>query len=65
MVSSRKGEAFVTGDDLKHMQDGFLDGAKKILRVERLRPVSFIVTMRHHLDNLAGTGWGVEFIDFK
>ena len=55
----------MTGDDLKHMQDGFLDGAKKIIRGERLRPVSFIVTMHHHLDKLAGTGWGVEFIDFK
>jgi hypothetical protein len=55
----------MTGDDLKHMQDGFLDGAKKIIRGGRLRPVSFIVTMHHHLDKLAGTGWGVEFIDFK
>jgi hypothetical protein len=60
-----EGETAVTGDDLKHMQDGFLDAAKKIIRTGRVRPVSFIVTMHHHLDKLAGTGWGVEFIDFK
>ena len=55
----------MTGDDLKHMQDGFLDAAKKILRVSRhLRPVGFVVTMHKHLDKLSETGWGVEFIDF-
>lgn len=55
----------MTGDDLKHMQDGFLDAAKKILRMDmRLRPVGFVVTMHKHLDKLAETGWGVEFLDF-
>lgn len=56
----------MTGDDLKHMQDGFLDGAQKILRMHgQLRPVGFIVTMHNHIDKLYESGFGLEFIDFK
>lgn len=56
----------MTGDDLKRMQDGFVEGAKKILLKDgRLRPVGFIITLRKHVDKLFESGWGLEFLDPK
>jgi hypothetical protein len=59
-------KATMTGDDLKRMQNGFLEASKKILLEEcRLRPVGFIVTLHKHVDKLFESGWGIEFIDPK
>ena len=56
----------MTGDDLKHVQDHFLEGAKTILRESgRLRPVGFVITLHKHVDKLFESGWGIEFIDPK
>src|SRR5262245_13998881 len=56
----------MTGDDLKRMQDNFLKTAKQFLLEDgRLRPVSFIITLRKHVDKLFESGWGIEFIDPK
>jgi len=56
----------MTGDDLKRMQDNFLETSKKILLDEgRLRPVGFVVTLYKHVDKLFESGWGVEFLDPK
>ena len=54
----------MTGDDLKRVQDTFLEGAKTILRERgRLHPVGFIVTLHKNVEKLRESGWGVEFID--
>jgi hypothetical protein len=56
----------MTGDDLKRMQDHFLEGAKKILLESgRLRPIGFVITLHKHLDKLFESGWGLEIIDPK
>ena len=56
----------MTGEDLKRMQDGFLEGAKAILKEHgRIRPVGFVVTRHKHIEKLLETGWGVEMIDPK
>lgn len=56
----------MTGEDLKRMQDNFLERAKTILRDDgRLRPVGFVITLHKHLDKLFENGWGIEFIDPK
>lgn len=53
----------MTGDDLKRMQDRFLDGAKQILRERgRLPPIGFVVTLHKHVEKLLETGWGAEII---
>ena len=56
----------MTGDDLKRMQDGFLEGAKALLQEHgRIRPIGFVVTRHKHVEKLLETGWGVEMIDPK
>ena len=56
----------MTGDDLKRVQNHFLEGGKKILLERgRLRPVGFVITLHKHLDKLFESGWGIEFIDPK
>ena len=56
----------MTGDDLKNMQDHFLEGAKAIVKESgRLRPVGFVITLRRHLDKLFESGWALEIIDPK
>lgn len=53
-------------DDLKRIQDGFLDGAKKILKERgHISPIGFVVTMHKHVEKIFESGWGVEFIDPK
>ena len=56
----------MTGDDLKRVQDHFLEGAKTLLLERgRLRPVGFVITLHKHVDKLFESGWGIEFIDPK
>ena len=56
----------MTGEDLKRMQDGFLEGAKAILKEHgRIHPVGFVITRHKHIEKLLETGWGVEMIDPK
>ena len=56
----------MTGADLKRTQDHFLEGAKKILLEHgHLRPMGFIITLHTHVEKLAESGWGGEFIDPK
>ena len=56
----------MTGEDLKRMQDGFLEGGKTILRESgRLHPIGFIVTLHKHVDKIFESGWGLEIIDPK
>jgi hypothetical protein len=56
----------VNGDDLKRMQDHFLDISKRILLEEGcLRPVGFVITLHKHVEKLFESGWGIEFIDPK
>ena len=56
----------MTGDDLKRLQDHFLEGAKKILLEHgKLRPVGFVVTLHKHVDKLFENGYGIEFLDPK
>jgi hypothetical protein len=56
----------VTGDDLRRMQDDFVETSKKILlEQDQLRPVGFVVTLHKHVDKLLESGYGVEFIDPK
>ena len=56
----------MTGDDLKRLQEHFLEGAKTILRERgRLRPTGFIITLHKHVEKLFESGWGIEFIDPK
>ena len=57
----------MTGEDLKHAQNHFLEGAKKILlEDEHLRPVGFVITLHRHVDKLFESGsWGLEIIDPK
>jgi hypothetical protein len=53
----------MTGDDLKRLQDHFIEGSKRILlETGRLRPVGFVVTLHKHVDKLFESGWGVEFL---
>lgn len=54
----------MTGEDLKRMQDHFLEGGKKILLESgRLRPVGFVITLHKHVEKIFETGWGIEIID--
>ena len=54
----------MTGEDLKRLQDHFLEGGKMILRESgRLRPVGFVITLHKHVEKIFETGWGVEIID--
>lgn len=56
----------MTGDDLKRVQDTFLEGSKKILREHgRLSPVGFVVTLAKNVDKLAESGWAAELIHPK
>lgn len=56
----------MTPDDLKRVQDRFVEGGKTILLERgRLRPTGFIITLHRHLDKLFDSGWGLEFIDPK
>ena len=56
----------VTGEDLKRLQDHFLDRGKQILRDDnRLPPVGFVITLHKHIEKLLESGWGIEFIDPK
>lgn len=56
----------MTGDDLRRMQDNFLETSKTILlESSRLRPIGFIITMHKHVDKLFESGWGIEFLDPK
>jgi hypothetical protein len=56
----------MTGEDLKRMQDNFLETSKKIIQEEgRLRPMGFVVTLHKHIEKLFESGYGVEFIDPK
>lgn len=54
----------MNGDDLKRMQNHFLEGGKTILlEREHLHPVGFVVTLHKHVDKLFESGWGLEIID--
>ena len=54
----------MTGDDLKLVQDHFLEGAKTILLSRRqLRPVGFIITLHKNIEKLFDSGYGLKFID--
>ena len=56
----------MTPEDLKAVQDRFVEGGKTILLEHgRLRPTGFIITLHKHLDKLFDSGWGLEFIDPK
>jgi hypothetical protein len=56
----------MTGDDLKRMQDHFLEGAKTLLLEQgRLQMVGFVITLHKHVDKLFESGWGIEFLDPK
>lgn len=56
----------MTEDDLRRMQDGFLEGSKKILLKRRhIGPVGFVITYHKHLEKLFESGYGIEFIDPK
>lgn len=56
----------MTEDDLKRLQDGFLESSKRILLEHgRLVPVGFVITLHKHLDALFESGYGLEFIDPK
>lgn len=53
----------MTGDDLKLLQDQFLEGGKQILRERgHLGTVGFVVTLHKHVEKLLESGWGAEFI---
>lgn len=54
----------LTEDDLKRMQDGFIEGSKKLLlKRGHIGPLGFVVTLHKHLDRLFESGYGIEFID--
>ena len=54
----------MTGEDLKRVQDHFLEGAKKLLLEHgRLRPVGFVITLHKNVEKLFESGYGIEFID--
>jgi hypothetical protein len=56
----------VTGEDLKRMQDGFLETSKKLLLEQgHLQRVGFVITLHKHIDKFLESGWGIEFIDPK
>lgn len=56
----------MNGEDLKRMQDGFLEGSKELLLDSgHMRPMGFIVTLPEHVDKLVESGWGLEFINPK
>ena len=56
----------MNGDDLKRMQDGFIERSKKLLQEHgHMRPMGFVVTMHKHVDKLVESGWGLKFIDPK
>jgi len=54
----------MTEEDLKRMQDGFLETSKKLL-LERghIGPVGFVITLHKHVDKLLESGF--EFLDPK
>jgi len=54
----------VTENDLKRLQDHFIETSKTLLLAQhRLQPVGFVVTLRKHVDKLLGDGIGLEFLD--
>lgn len=56
----------MTEDDLKIMQDRFMEGAKTLLLTQgRLQMAGFVITLHKHVDKLFESGWGLEFIDPK
>lgn len=56
----------MTGDDLKRMQDSFIEGSKQLLlKHGSLSHVGFVITLHKHVDKLFESGYGVEFIDPK
>jgi hypothetical protein len=60
---SAQGGTGVNGDDLKRMQDDFIEKSKKLLLEHgHMRPMGFIVTLSKHLDKRVESGWGLAFI---
>lgn len=56
----------MTEDDLKHLQDGFFEEAKKnLLEHGRLRPTGFVIAPREQAAKLLERGWGGECFDPK
>ena len=56
----------MTGDNLKRMQDGFIEGSKQILlEGTQLRPISFVITLHKHVEKLFESGYGLEFLGSK
>lgn len=56
----------MTGEDLKSLQDHFINGSKQILlENESLRPISFVITLHKHVEKLFESGYGLEFLDPK
>lgn len=54
----------MTGEDLKRIQDHFLEGGKEIFRERgHLHPVGFVITLHKHVEKIFETGWGLEIID--
>lgn len=54
----------MTGDDLKGMQDNFLETSKAVLLEDgsHFRPLGFVITKPEHIERLFKSGWGVEFL---
>ena len=56
----------MTPEDLKRIQDGFLEGAKAIVTERRhMAPIGFVVTLHKHVEKLFEAGWALEIIDKK
>ena len=55
----------MTGDDLKRIQNTFIEGSKAIIRETELRMTGFVITLHKNVDKLFESGWGVEFLDPK
>ena len=56
----------MTGEDLKRVQDHFIDvGKTLLLESGQLHPLGFIVTLHKHVDKLFEHGWAFEIVDPK
>jgi len=54
----------MTGDDLKRMQDSFLEVPRELLlKHGHMDPTGYVVTLHRHLDRLFESGYAAEFID--
>lgn len=63
---SIRGACVVTGEDLRRLQDNFLETSKEIILEQgRMRPTGFVITLRKHAEKLFEAGWGLEFLDPK